>query len=265
MDNYLLNYENLIKTIIYKFSIEEGGIGDLIKFYIYLLNLCINHNIKLYYYIENMNINKYLKLKYNNMYIELKHIQNPYYLHNICNLDNLIPHTSYIVQPYNLYNFNIYHNFPNFVSDIFYFTDEIKIYANNFLNENNIIHYISIHLRMGDKHIETEECFKKVHNDTRNYNEHNIYNFIEQNKDKNIIFFCDNKAYKQKIKNKYNFITITNGNIGHTSYKNTTELQTFNTIVEFYLLSNSDHIYKASHSGFSIMASKFNNIPISDI
>lgn len=67
--------------------------------------------------------------------------------------------------------------------------------------------------------------------------------------------------YKQKIKEKYN-IFITNSSIGHTSITFTTNKQVLDAISEFYLLSNSEIIINASKSGFSIMASKFKNIPI---
>jgi len=43
---------------------------------------------------------------------------------------------------------------------------------------------------------------------------------------------------------------------------NTTMQQILDAISEFYLLTNSEHIYYASMSGFSIIASKFNNIQI---
>ena len=87
-----------------------------------------------------------------------------------------------------------------------------------------------------------------------------IFKFIEENNDKNIIFFCDNNAYKLKIKKKYSNIMITNCVIGHTSLTNTTEKQVLDSVTEFYLMTNSDKIIMASRSGFSITASKFKNI-----
>ena len=91
----------------------------------------------------------------------------------------------------------------------------------------------------------------------------NLYKFIEDNKDKNIIFFCDNNNEKLKIKNKYNNIIISTSQIGHTSLSNTTNEQILDAITEFYILSNSQLIYKASkRSAFSTMASKFNNVKL---
>jgi hypothetical protein len=50
--------------------------------------------------------------------------------------------------------------------------------------------------------------------------------------------------------------------IGHTALRNTTSKQVLDAITEFYLLANANAIFAASESGFSIMASKFNNIPL---
>ena len=48
-------------------------------------------------------------------------------------------------------------------------------------------------------------------------------------------------------------------------YLNTTDKQTLDTMSEYYLLINSEHIFTASRSGFSKSASKFKNTPLSKI
>jgi hypothetical protein len=133
------------------------------------------------------------------------------------------------------------------------------------MNVKNIVphlptNYISIHLRLGDKFLETDKRFVLCKSDTRQFSEEKIYKFIEDNGDKNIFLFCDNNNQKLKIKNKYNNIIITDSQIGHTSLSNTTNKQILDTITEFYLLSNSQLIYAASISGFSKLSSKFKNV-----
>ena len=54
MNNYLNNYDNYNKTIIYNFNVGGGGIGDCIKFFMYLLHLCIKYEIKIKYLINNI-------------------------------------------------------------------------------------------------------------------------------------------------------------------------------------------------------------------
>ena len=250
------NYDSYTKTVVYKFGKTNGGLGDLTKFFMHLLNLCIQYKIKLYYLLTDDPVDKYLKLKYEKMYI--KNINGPI-LNSIHEIDNIQENTYYIVRPQLMYYNTQYNNITMPLCEIFKFTDEVK------LNTDIQPKYISIHLRLGDKFLETDPNYIEVKNDTRNYNEYKLYKFIENNSDKCILFFCDNASYKRKIKEKYNYVTITNYEIGHTSLTNTTDNQTLNSITDFYLLSNSEHIYKASYSGFSIMASKFKNIPITDL
>ena len=40
MENYIKNFELFNEIIVYDFNILNGGIGDCIKFYMYILNLC---------------------------------------------------------------------------------------------------------------------------------------------------------------------------------------------------------------------------------
>jgi hypothetical protein len=115
---------------------------------------------------------------------------------------------------------------------------------------------------MGDKFLETDKKFLHNKSDTRHFSEKEMYNFIEDNIHKNILFFCDNNEKKIAIKNKYKNIIITNAKIGHTSLSNTTSAQILDAVTECYILSNSELIYSASYSGFSIFASKFNGIKL---
>jgi len=263
MEEYISKYDTFQKKIVYNFNLGSGGIGDCIKFFIHTLNLCIKHNIKLYYLINNIYIEKYVVLKYPQMYIKTTDITCS---HNI--IENDIPNINTdmynIVTPgifYDTYNDD---NITLDIQDIFYFSDDVKINSLKILSEP-ITDYISIHLRLGDMYLETDKSFIQCYTDTRVYNEENIFRFIESICDKNILFFCDNNSYKLKIKNKYNYIIITNIEIGHTSFYNTSDKHTLDAVTEFYLLTNSEKIYSASYSGFSIIASKFKNIQLINI
>ena len=68
--------------------------------------------------------------------------------------------------------------------------------------------------------------------------------------------------YKGNNSLAYKNIIISTSQIGHTSLYNTTNKQVLDSITDFYILTNSQIIYAASHSGFSLMASKFNNIKL---
>ena len=245
---YINNYDSFSKIIIYNFEFGNfyGGLGDCIKFFMFLLESCMKNNTRLYYKKNNIEIEKYIKLKHDKMYIDEDKIKE---------LNNYV-----IVIPQHYYS-TVNYDYSIKVNEVFYFTDEVKINSKKIFVED-ITNYISIHLRLGDKYLETDKAYVEAKEDTRNFTEEKIYKFIEENCNKNIFFCCDNNAYKLKIKEKYNNIVITNCDIGHTGLLNTTKKQILDAITEFYILTNSEMIFGGSVSGFSIVASKFNNIPL---
>ncbi len=246
MENYIKNFNNFDKISIYNFTLGDGGIGDYLKFYMIILKKCMSNNIKFYHKINNIEIEKYIRLKYDFLYISSN---------EILKLKNVT-----IERPQHYYSNDKYDG-DILLNEIFYFDNIIKTNVKSLL-PSSPINYISIHLRLGDKFLETDKKFVKCTNDTRRFNLEKIYKFIEDNKDKNIIFFCDNNNYRLKIKNKYENIITTTSQIAHTSLSNTTTKQIIDSITDFYILSNSQLIYASSYSGFSIMAGKFNNIKV---
>lgn len=264
MENYINNYDTFDKIVVYDFQLCRGGIADCIKYFSYALHLCMKHNIKLYYLKNNIPIEKYLKLKYDKMYIEKETISESIEIKEE-DIPNIKSNTYNIVHPLIFWHTFSYDNLTIPLEEIFDFVDEIKINSKIMLL-NNTNDYISIHLRLGDKYLETDSNYIQCITDERSFDEEKLFHFIEnKDKNKNIVFFCDNNNYKLKIKNKYNNIIITNCNIGHTSLYNTTDNQVLDTITEFYLLANSKEIYKTSYSGFPVIASKFKNIPLYEI
>ena len=255
MEFYMNYYDNYNKIIVFDFRMFEGGVGDYIKYFIYLLELCIRNNIRLHYLINNILIEKYIRLKYEKMYISIDKITNSINLDKL-NLDELNYNTYYLVRPHLLYHIFTYDNYiiPN---EIFYFHNDIILNTHKLLNINE---YISIHVRLGDKFLEINNEYIQCKNDVREFDENKLFDFIQNNYNNNIILFTDNKEYKLKLKNKYDKIIILDTNIGHTALINTTEEQVLDTITEFYIMSNSKYIYISTHTGFSIMAAKFNNI-----
>ncbi len=262
--NYLKNYNKLEKTIVYKFELGWGGIGDYVKFFMYLLCFCIKNDIKLHCLVNNIFIEKYLKLR---------DITSRFYISNESinledcvkqnNFQNLIPNKYNIICPQDIYHIFKYEEIFIPAQEVFYFSDEVKINAYNFIDITN---YISLHLRLGDKYLETEKEYVCCVNDERNFNEEKLFEFIEKNSNhKNIVFFCDNKSYKLKIKKKYSQVVVTDSDIGHTSLMNTTDKQNLDAITEFYIMTNSEEIVAVSTSGFSYVASMFKNIPLRNI
>ena len=244
MENYINNYKNFDKSYVYDFKLGDGGIGDYIKYFMTILTYCMDNNIKFYKKNYNLEIEKYIILKYKFFNITTDEISK---LKNVT-----------IKQPYDYY-INYQYTYNICFNEVFYFDNIIKMNVKNIL-PSLPTNYISIHLRLGDHFLETPKKYVLCKYDIRPFLEEKLYKFIEDNNDKNIIFFCDNNSQKLKIKNKYKNIIITESQIGHTSLSNTTNQQILDTITELYLLTNSELIYGASGSGFSRVASKFRNI-----
>jgi hypothetical protein len=263
MDDYLANYKSYTKCIVYNFKLGNGGIGDCCKFFMYLLCMCVTNKYKICYLVNNIPIEKYRLLKHSQFYITSDELPKEFtiatdirqVLDSECTL--ITPNVLYSVYNYNAITINM--------QDVFTFSE--PIHANyGRLFPNDISSYVSVHLRLGDKHLETDKSFVVVKNDERYYEEGSLFRFIEQNTHLTIVFFCDNNSYKQYLKYKYPNIVIIGANVGHTSLSNTTEEQILDAITEFYIMCNSSHIYSASSfSGFSIMAAKFKNTPITNL
>lgn len=235
-------YDTFSENMVYVFSLGDGGLADNIKFFMYALESCIKNNVRLYYLKTDCPNEKYIKLVYPNMYL------------------SKIDSSYKVVTPYTFYSIFKYDDLKIPIQDVFLFSKEVLLNSRLLLPVNTP--YKSIHLRLGDKFLETNKEYVVCKDDIRVYDEQSLFNYIEANVDGPLLFFCDNQQYKNKIKQKYINIITLDSKIGHTSLQNTTDDERLDTITEFYILTNSSEIMSASHSGFSIIASKFRNIPL---
>jgi hypothetical protein len=264
-DNYIKKYDNNnnYMKVVYVFNINTAGIGDFFTFFNILLHICIKNDTLLYLHVDQLILN-YIKPHFPIILLDdttfakciKTHISHINMLYTTISKKHSI--TNYhIVYPSVLYGAYTGHtsNFP--LKNIFYFHDTIIEKALSITDNKK---YISVHLRLGDKFLEIDKKFIASKNDVRSYDESKILSFFTNNNDKNIYFFCDNNAYRQKIKQLFDYINITDLRIGHSALSSTSNEEIFNSILEFYIMSNSEKIYKCSRSGFSEMASRFNNV-----
>jgi len=250
----------MTKTVVYCFSIGDGGVGDAIKFFMYALMLCKKYNITIRYFQQGILLEQYIKLRDPTIYISKDELK-PTRLISEDQFPNLIDDGFYnIVTPYTFYSTFSYDLIDIPISDVFYFSSEIIENSNKIAQ--NLKDYTSIHLRMGDKYLETDIAYIQCPNDIREFNEKALFKYIEENSNSTLLFCCDNQTYKQTIHSKYPFVHTLDISIGHTGLHNTTETQIRDTVTEFYILTNSKQIIAASQSGFSIVASKFKQTPI---
>jgi len=258
MDEYLKRYDSLDTIVVLEYDIRLGGIGDYLKFFIYLLQLCIQYNYQLHYQINHSAIEKLIRLKDERMYISSDKLVNA---RNLCHQDELssLQKGIHLVRPYQLYH-GFHNDFIHMkIEDVFYFSDEIK---RNVILDSPVLNYTSIHLRLGDKHLDTDSHFIICKEDSRVFDKHTLINYIEANKSHTLVFFCDNPVYKQKMKQTYPPLILTKGQVAHSSLTNTTYDQIVDAVTEFYIMTESTQIVAVSESGYSAMAAKFKGIPL---
>lgn len=259
MENYLKEYHNFRKTIVYDFRLGYGGIGDCIKFFLCAISLSMERGFKIKYKINDAPIEKYLKLRHDFMYIKEEELNSGRCL-TVQSEKFKNARQFNIVAPFLFYKNFSDEKVSHFnANDIFYFSDEIINNVTNIIDINDK-NYVSFHIRLGDKFLETDKSFVNPNNleDIRIFSEEKLFDLLEKNKNNKVLLFCDNKKYKVSLCSRFDFITMTNADVAHTDFKNTTEKQFIDTVTEFYILCNSSLIYAASHSGFSNVASLFN-------
>lgn len=147
----------------------DGGIGDYLKFFMILVRHGIQNDIQVYCLQNNILIQKFIKFKHKIMIISHEEISK---------LNDFEIHT-----PYQHYHEADNIDFPFSANDLFEFSDEIKQNSKLILPSmpND---YTSIHLRLGDKFLETDKNFVICKNDTRDFDEQKLYEFIRNNSDK---------------------------------------------------------------------------------
>lgn len=278
MEQYLQDRPSYHKHIYYLFHLGNGGLADCIKYFVYLLQLCMQHNIACHWIRTGKPIDRYLLLRFPQWVVEkaavLDKKKKPLFLKSEAEIERVLPDKIYIATPGIFYKNFRFETITIPVAELFEFSQEVvarasQLFPNDTKKKEEKTEgkkpYTVVHLRMGDKFIVAKH--KDCPNDTRKYNEHHICSRVEDllAQEKTVLFLCDNAECKRRIKQKYANLSVTNSQIGHTSYAETSEQQVVDTLAEFYLLTKAEHIIMASYSGFSWLASLFHRIPLDKI
>ena len=256
------------KKLLFRFPLTNGGIGDMIKFFICALDIAIKYDLRICFLKSDNPITKYLLPKCEHIYVSEEDLQGcsilPISNYNqieemIKNSDNT---TVLMAAPVIFYDIPFYDIVDKYnISEIFKFSDDIY----EMKKDHNISEeYVSVHIRRGDKHIEASSSVKQVPHDSRPFDQTNFDNVVNKlfDNSKNVMLFSDSMVFKKMMSKKFNKIQCLDLKIGHTTWTNTSDEQIKNTVFEFYILCNSIKIVANCVSGFSKMASMFNKIDI---
>jgi hypothetical protein len=261
METYMKDYSTYTVHLVYRFPLGAGGIGDYIKFAMFLLEYCIAHSYAFHMLREGTYLENYIQLLYPTLYCTNESLQNPVQLRSLDMFHSLDAHTDYVIDPQSIYRIFDYSFLTIPFREVFSFSDKV-IENRKRLLPSSFTHYVSLHLRLGDAFLETDPSYVLCKTDTREFSKEALRRWIETHTSKPVLFFCDSHTYKQQLVERYPNIHILNTNIGHTSLVNTSEEQVLDTVTEFYILTQSEEIVAASKSGFSTVASLCHHTPI---
>lgn len=246
-----MDYQQIIISI---FSSDFGlGLGDYMRGLIFLYQ---NANNKIIYadYSEHP-ISNFLINKYHNYNISKKNkkitriwtekdIEELDEKYNLvyCNSESLLPFTP---------------NLQTFIKKSFAMKKDFKKYFNKIYNSLDLSNnFVILHIRLDDMYFDTDEF------PTFDILDDKIINMIIPLHGLNVIVMSNSSKLKQIIVDRYNFKEFIIKPI-HTNYNYSTD-ELRDTLVEFFIISNSIKIYQFSQyhhaSGFSKRISEIYNI-----
>lgn len=260
---YREKYDTLDTIVVYDFRRGYGGIGDLIKFFMHALHLCMKNNIRLYYAANNLVIEKYLRLVDDRMYLRMDTPLLPMKDIKESDFASLSPGVYHFVTPFTFYQTFHYGCLSVPIERVFTFSDEVRQNVGRVLPGSIGTPYISVHLRLGDKYLDTDPAFVACPNDVRSFSERVVYNhLVSKLRETRVVFVCDNQTFKNKVREWFPNALVPNTIIGHTSLENTTAQQVLDAVSEFYIIAHGNEVHMGSESGFPRVAAAFRGIPV---
>ena len=247
MEEYLAGWDTYKKGAVLTTIPGQGaGVGDYVKYFMYLLQFCMKVKYRIHY-LTGRPEEKYLKLVDDRMYITEEEMNRQH------------KNGMLMVQtPLVYYDTFCWSDIILNASDVFKFTDEVVQNKKTILNHEG--DYICMHVRLGDKFLETSKDNVIVKHDTRSFDEKLVNDFIKNNQDKTIVMMSDNKAFREKIKGYHDNVKITTGKIGHTGLSGMLlSTETLDAITELYILTKSKKVVVCTESGFPIISKFFDN------
>ena len=268
-----INTRKIVNVYKQKYINNSGmGIGDYIRGSFFLLELCKENNFEFDLDFSDHPISKFLINQYNDKKIDYTNVL---YFHNYNRNKSKSDIMDYINSNNNKIQYLFTNNHPsinkitqvekNIIESKFIPNKELDNAIEETLNKLNLTKkkYNVIHIRVGDRYIiENKEIDTIILNDI-----YNIFKNITFNGNEKYLLLSDSKELKKKLKNKYPFLIVQNNDMVHLAGNCSNDDALKNTMVDFFLIANSNAILVMSiyaHiTGFSHYCSIIYNIPIS--
>jgi hypothetical protein len=281
---------HIIYQYTYKNNVSVTGFGDFIRCCFYILQFSDSYNINIDFNVYKHPIKTYLKYfskkedisesisnnisffeKKNYTYFTNNNIIDYYYY----NIDNDLFKFIKQIETYDKHKYLYLVNHPDEtrileqhrtkIRELFEPVYELQMKIENMLTSLNLIKhkYKIIHVRLND------DSFKGDYinfTDKQTINIINTINAIKKTTPDDIFLLCSNNVFKKHIIQQTPNIKTIFSEISHIGESTiTTDESLINTLIDFYIMSYSNHIYSFSvyehGSGFSKWCAVMYNIP----
>ena len=274
----------------YKNNVSVTGLGDFIRCCFYILQFSDNYNINIDFNVYKHPIKTYLKYflnkeaisesisnnisffeKKNYKYFTKNNIIDYYYY----NIDNDLFKFIKQIETYDKHKYLYLVNHPDEtrileqhrtkIRELFEPVYELQMKIENMLTSLNLIKhkYKIIHVRLNDDSFNGDYI---NFTDKQTINIINTINAIKTTTTEDIFLLCSNNVFKKHIIQQTPNIKTIFSEISHIGESTiTTDDSLINTLIDFYIMSYSNHIYSFSvyehGSGFSKWCAVMYNIP----
>ena len=281
---------HIIYQYTYKNNVSVTGLGDFIRCCFYILQFSDSYNINIDFNVYKHPIKKFLKYflnkedisesisnnisffeKKNYTYFTNNNIIDYYYY----NIDNDLFKFIKQIETYDKHKYLYLVNHPDEtrileqhktkIRELFEPVYELQMKIENILTSLNLIKhkYKIIHVRLNDNSFNGNYI---NFTDKQTINIINTINAIKKTTTDDIFLLCSNNVFKKHIIQQTPNIKTVFSEISHIGESTiTTDDSLINTLIDFYIMSYSNHIYSFSvyehGSGFSKWCAVMYNIP----
>lgn len=272
-------------VLIHKHKYKCGGIGDFIRSALSFYALSQRFGYEFYIDLsDNTDLQQCFIIPPIPSHVQYEHTETLHILDGIYSLEKINPILEQFKnnpKTYILYSNAIGYEPPKNISYVstHFFKNILKpsqividnlnnLYLKNNLQLNN---YVSVHIRCGDKnmqtHVESSDNRLNINDDNNYKHYHDIIQMFKKNNNITIpiIIHSDSTTFKQKFVSQYDEYKILDIYIQHISENigNNNINSYVSTISEFYMIANANKILLPDiYSGFSHIASLINNKPL---
>lgn len=271
LDRYFASYESMTRTAILATGDYNGGIGDVMKFSIALLQHCMSRSIRFMLCTFEgrdppCHIFSHLLFKYPHATVPNVN-GDRWWASHLSEVDEMPENSTICVLPWVLYNHFGYTDFRIPGRLLFRFSEAVTTQAQTIIDTRfgGSGGFLAVHIRMGDHFLEAVKEPIRADCDIRSWDRDGLQRFLEAHRPY-LIFLCtDNRSLRDTIELDYDNVSSSGLEIGHTQYPTTPASVIQGAVVEFYMLTRAAKIMYASVSGFPIMAAQFVGIPCEQI